>query len=110
MKKVIKYLTVFIFVIILCLYAATWIPLSRDVLGIYEQKSETILIKDRHGYLLREVPLQGGLKTRWVKITDISPHLIDATIYAEDKRFYSHSGFDPIAIVRASIQNPVDLR
>ncbi len=105
MKKVIKYLTVFIFITILCLYAATWIPLSRDALRIYEQKSETILIKDRHGYLLREIPLKDGLKTRWVKLADISPHLINATIYAEDKRFYSHLGFDPIAIIRASIQN-----
>lgn len=105
MKKIIKFLAAFILVVILCLYVTTWIPLPRDALKVYEQKSETILIKDRHGYLLREVPLTGGLKTRWVKLNEISPHLIDATICTEDKRFFSHPGFDTIAIVRAFIQN-----
>ena len=31
---------------------------------------------------------------KWVSLKDISPYLIDATIYSEDKNFYSHNGFD----------------
>ncbi len=35
-----------------------------------------------------------GQNRFWVKLDDISPHLVDATIAVEDRRFYSHHGFD----------------
>ncbi|MDQ0271761.1 transglycosylase domain-containing protein [Cytobacillus purgationiresistens] len=35
-----------------------------------------------------------GEKRYWADITDISPHLTDATIAIEDKGFYEHHGFD----------------
>lgn len=38
-------------------------------------------------------------------IDDISPHLVQATIAAEDRRFYQHHGIDPAAILRALWQN-----
>jgi penicillin-binding protein 1C len=34
-----------------------------------------------------------------------SPHLINATIAAEDQRFRKHPGVDPIAVLRAALQN-----
>lgn len=36
-----------------------------------------------------------GQKRYWVRLDDISPYLIDATLAIEDQRFYSHIGFDP---------------
>ncbi len=46
-------------------------------------------------------------KRRIVRYADIPPVLIDAVISAEDKRFFQHSGFDPIRIVKAVL---VDVR
>ena len=40
-------------------------------------------------------------KQRLVRYEDIPPILRDAILSAEDKRFFSHSGFDPIGIVRS---------
>ncbi len=40
-------------------------------------------------------------KRRLVKYDDIPPILVHAVISIEDKRFFQHSGFDPIRIVKA---------
>jgi penicillin-binding protein 1B len=40
-------------------------------------------------------------KRRYVKYSEIPPVLREAVISAEDRRFFQHSGFDPIGIVRA---------
>jgi penicillin-binding protein 1B len=46
-------------------------------------------------------------KRRMVKFHDIPQLLVQAVVSAEDKRFFSHAGFDPLGIVRAAW---VDLR
>jgi penicillin-binding protein 1B len=46
-------------------------------------------------------------KRRMVKYEDIPPVLVHAVVAIEDKRFFQHSGFDPIRIVKAAY---VDLR
>ncbi len=46
-------------------------------------------------------------KRRLVKYDDIPPVLVQAVISIEDKRFFQHSGFDPIRIMKAVF---VDLR
>jgi len=46
-------------------------------------------------------------KRRLVKFADIPQVLIDAITSAEDKRFFQHSGFDPIRIIKAAY---VDLK
>jgi len=40
-------------------------------------------------------------KRRLVKYDDIPPVLINAVVSIEDKRFFQHSGFDPVRIVKA---------
>ena len=45
----------------------------------------------------------------FVPIDRIPNTLIEAFISAEDKKFYSHFGIDPIAILRASITNFINL-
>ncbi|MGN7399299.1 transglycosylase domain-containing protein [Cytobacillus praedii] len=42
-----------------------------------------------------------GQKRYWVELDQISTHLIDATISIEDRKFYSHHGFDYKRIVGA---------
>lgn len=39
------------------------------------------------------------------ELAEISPYLIQATIAAEDQRFYEHAGIDPAAVLRAAWQN-----
>jgi penicillin-binding protein 1B len=46
-------------------------------------------------------------KRRLVKYDDIPPVLVQALISAEDKRFFQHSGLDPVRIVKAVV---VDVR
>ncbi|MDO5034864.1 MAG: transglycosylase domain-containing protein [Actinomycetaceae bacterium] len=43
-----------------------------------------------------------------VPLEEISPHLIDAIITIEDRRFYEHKGIDPNGMARAAINNLAD--
>ncbi|MGD2157855.1 MAG: transglycosylase domain-containing protein [Anaerolineales bacterium] len=66
---------------------------------------ETTRILDRNGNILYEIlDPQAGRRT-YVPLKEISPYLVAATIATEDEDFYSHPGFDLVAIVRAFIQN-----
>jgi 1A family penicillin-binding protein len=66
---------------------------------------ETTRILDRNGDLLYEIlDPQAGRRT-YVPLNEISPTMLAATIATEDKDYYSHGGFDPLAIVRAFWQN-----
>ena len=40
-----------------------------------------------------------------LSVTEVSPHVLHAVIAAEDKRYYSHFGIDPIGIARAMFTN-----
>ena len=62
-------------------------------------------IYDREGNLLYEVTDPHGGRRTYVPLSEISPHLILATIATEDRNFYEHAGFDPIAIIRAIYYN-----
>ena len=39
---------------------------------------------------------------------EFSPFLIQATLAAEDQRFYTHPGVDPVAVLRAALQNVLE--
>jgi penicillin-binding protein 1C len=60
---------------------------------------------DRRGTTLH-VFLDRDEQWRLVRgLNRISPHLIRATIAAEDRRFVRHAGVDPAAVARAALQN-----
>ena len=65
--------------------------------------SETSMIFDQEGTKLTR--LHGAEHRVSVSLDDIPQSVIDAFIVAEDKRFFKHSGFDPVATIRAAIQN-----
>ena len=52
-----------------------------------------------------EIVFSGNGNKEWINLDSISPYLIDATISTEDKRFYSHSGFDFIRIAKSMYVN-----
>ncbi len=66
---------------------------------------ETTRIFDRAGNLLYEIlDPQAGRRT-YVTLDEISPAMVAAVLATEDSQFYSHAGFDPLAIGRAVWQN-----
>jgi penicillin-binding protein 1C len=58
-------------------------------------------IYDREGHLLYEVTDPEGGRRTYVPLEEISHRLIDATIATEDRDFWLHPGFDPVALARA---------
>ncbi len=59
---------------------------------------------DRNGHLLRAYATIDG---RWrlpAKVSDVDPRFFDVLFAYEDKRFRSHHGVDPLAVVRAAFQ------
>ncbi len=78
-----------------------------DVGGLRQKASqfETTRILDRNGNELYEIVDPNAGRRTYVPLTQISPYMIAATIATEDKEFYTHPGFDIVAIARALWQN-----
>jgi penicillin-binding protein 1C len=68
----------------------------------------TPTIVDRNGIVLYEPLSSTGTRNEW--LNDVPPSIANATIAAEDRRFESHDGIDPIAIARAIVHDVVRLR
>lgn len=63
----------------------------------------SVLVQDRGGQLLARVR-RDEMHSLPITRGDIHKHLIDTLLAAEDKRFYTHPGVDPIAVLRAALQ------
>lgn len=61
---------------------------------------QTTTVYDRNG---EEAGTLYSQKGTFVSLDEISPYIESAIISTEDKRFYSHKGFDPIGIGRAAV-------
>jgi penicillin-binding protein 1C len=73
--------------------------------------SESMLL-DRYGNALHELRTrEDERRLPWVSLDEISAQLVNAVILAEDKRFYSHSGVDYLAlgssIIRVFSKDPI---
>lgn len=64
---------------------------------------QTTRLYDRSGILLAEVHDEG--RRTWVRLDQVSRHLVNATVATEDASYYTNSGIDPIRIVGALWQN-----
>jgi penicillin-binding protein 1C len=60
------------------------------------------VVLDRHGRVLYEALGDGGSRVRPVDADHLPAVLVAATLAAEDRRFYSHPGVDPVALFRAA--------
>lgn len=81
---------------------ALW-PLPEELARPRREGSVRLL--DRHGARLREVPSSRNGVARWVPLEDMPPTLIEATLLAEDRRFWWHPGVDPLALARSALIN-----
>ncbi len=84
--------------------------IARDLPNIEDLKQkashfETTRILDRDGNLLYEIIDPNAGRRTYVTLDKISPYLVAATIATEDKEYYSHPGYNVMAIFRAFYQN-----
>ncbi len=91
------------------LWAWVWyVPFPHELLS-YDNLSSTRIV-DRHGRSLREVLGAKDGRESLAGIDAISQPMLEATVEAEDRRFWSHSGVDVFAIARAAWQDVTNLR
>jgi len=78
-----------------------------EVQDLREQAAqfETTRILDRDGNILYELVDPSAGKRTYVPLDEISPFLVAATIATEDANFYSHPGYDVMAIARSFYYN-----
>jgi penicillin-binding protein 1B len=72
----------------------------RDLRG-----DQAFSVVDLEPQLISEFFTPEREKRQLVSITDIPPHLIQAVIAIEDRRFYAHRGIDWVGILRATYRN-----
>lgn len=103
MKKLKKLIKIFTFCTVFFMFT---------YFGIYIIASLTkkLDINTSNGYYLYDTNnnLINGTSDQWIKLENISPYLINATIAIEDKNFYKHQGFDYLRIAKSLYINIVN--
>src|SRR3954465_15305362 len=83
---------------------SAWV-VSLGPLPLEDARRVSTTIVDRNGKLLRAFAMADG---RWRLPVDarrdVDPTYLKLLLAFEDKRFYSHSGIDPLALSRAAVQ------
>ena len=79
------------------LFLFTFFP-GKSLMPSFEEvqaahsRSESVLL-DRHGEIIQELRTDASARRLdWVAIKSVSPALIDAILFSEDRRFYQHHG------------------
>jgi len=65
-------------------------------------RAQSTLVTDRHGKPAFTFYTEKRIE---VPLERISPHMLDAIVAVEDRRFYAHRGVDPIRVVGAALHN-----
>ena len=91
-----------------CAYALILIPFTPSISNIRKAKIDqpAVLISSDGRYLATFKPMN----REWVRLNQVSPHVINALIATEDHRFYQHYGIDlwrtATGMLRAFIGDP----
>ncbi|WP_276647997.1 transglycosylase domain-containing protein, partial [Trichococcus flocculiformis] len=96
-----KFIILFLF--IGTLISSTYLVFLAKTANVENLKAgleQTTVIYDRYGNEAGELYSQKGT---FVTIDQISPNIQTAVVSTEDKRFYKHTGVDPIGIGRAAV-------
>ncbi|MES2980376.1 MAG: transglycosylase domain-containing protein [Pseudomonadota bacterium] len=84
--------SVLLFPVLVLVYVLVMIPFTPGIGGLRKAKSESpsvLLASD--GSVLAEYK---RINRQWVTLDKISPHVVNALIATEDRRFYEHHGID----------------
>jgi len=103
MKKLKKIKKIFVFCTVFFMFTYFGIYLFASLTNKLE-------INTSNGYYLYDTKntLINGTSDQWIKLENISPNLINATIAIEDKNFYKHQGFDYLRIAKSLYINIVN--
>jgi penicillin-binding protein 1C len=82
--------------------AVLW-PVPREELSLAGAVS--LRIEARDGTLLRELAARGEGYAAPARLEALPPHVWQAFVAAEDRRFFAHPGVDPPALARALLQD-----
>ena len=74
-------------------------PIAR----LAPEGSTSLVLTDRHGDVLRTVPLASGGRAEWLPLGDIPSELVDAVLAGEDGHFFGHRGVDAVGVGRAAL-------
>lgn len=85
-------------VMALALWVRCW-PVPETLLS--EPATPSTVILDRRGAPLYEALSGGATRAIALPADSLPPALVAATLAAEDRRFFSHPGIDPVAVLRA---------
>ena len=83
-------------------------PIAPELLDLTD--SSSTIVVDRRGIPLYEALSGDGTRHIHLRADNLPVPLVNATVAAEDRRFWSHVGLDTVAIVRALRQNIVEGR
>lgn len=103
MKTFKKLFIIVVLIVLLLFFTSLYIPFPKGRLD--PAPIISLRIVDRNNIFLREVLSDEGGRCHWVALEEVSPHLLNATVAAEDKRFFLHTGINFLAITRAFFQN-----
>jgi penicillin-binding protein 1C len=87
----------------LLIYQLIFKDLPSVKLLVESPPSLSTKIYDRNDVLLYQIYKDENRSL--ISLSDLPPHVINATLAAEDKNFYHHFGVDPIGITRAALNN-----
>ena len=96
-KRIVLWFSIFFIFLVSCYF-------GLYVYGHFSKKLSVMVANNYYFYDSNE-NMYNGNSDNWVKLDQISPYLIDATISAEDKHFFHHLGFDYLRIGKAMINN-----
>ncbi len=99
LKKILKVFSFFIILSVICyvgLYFYAWIS------------PKLVINKTNKLYFYDNADNPFANENDWISLDEISPHLVNATISIEDKKFYSHHGFDYLRIIKSLYINVIN--
>jgi penicillin-binding protein 1C len=84
---------------------SAWVALPLPAELLTPDRTQSLVIEDRNGALLRTTRAGDGSLASWVFLDQMDPDLPRAFVAVEDRRFYDHHGVDPRSIARAVRDN-----
>ena len=104
MKKIVKIISKICLslMLVFCLCYSVLFLCAKYGNKINIESSNSIYMYDNKGNSFYEG--NNGTK-KWIELKNISKHLVNATIYSEDKNFYTHNGFDIPRIIKSIFIN-----
>ncbi len=99
-------LSVIVFFVTIAAGVVGYVAIANDLPSPAElQERRTAFVSSKiyshEGRLLYEVMDPEGGRRTYVPLGEMSEHVINATVATEDRDFWAHPGFDPVAMIRA---------